>query len=265
MSLIQKGEESRLAVEEQHFLDTGQYERSQIAQYEAIYGYNFVSTGGEASTRAILQRLTLRPTMLVLDIGCGLGGAAFVMAREYGVTVHGLDLSHNMISLAQERCREAGLADKVRLFRGNCLDFAYPTTYDVVHSRDAFLHIVEKERLLSRIWQQLNPQGVLVFTDYCRGESEPTPEFVRYIEQRQYHLRTPKAYGLLLEESGFVDVQALDQTDWFIQILEDELARLDNQALAPETVEALTRSWRSKIARAKQGQQRWGLFIARKR
>ena len=38
----------------------------------------------------------------MLDVGCGIGGSAFYMAREYGVEVRGVDLSSNMITLALE-------------------------------------------------------------------------------------------------------------------------------------------------------------------
>ena len=45
----------------------------------------------------------LRKGERVLDVGCGIGGSAFLMAKDYGVTVHGSDLSKNMIDIAHER------------------------------------------------------------------------------------------------------------------------------------------------------------------
>ena len=40
--------------------------------------------------------------MKVLDIGCGTGGSAFYMAKHYGVEVLGVDLSQNMLDIANE-------------------------------------------------------------------------------------------------------------------------------------------------------------------
>ena len=40
--------------------------------------------------------------MKVLDIGCGTGGSAFYMAKLYGVEVLGVDLSQNMLDIANE-------------------------------------------------------------------------------------------------------------------------------------------------------------------
>lgn len=38
-----------------------------------------------------------------------------------------------------------------------------------------------------------------------------------------YDLRTVKAYGKVLEEAGFKDVQAVDMTPTFISVLQNEL------------------------------------------
>ena len=39
----------------------------------------------------------------VLNVGCVTGGASIFLARHYGVYVHGIDISGNMIHLAIER------------------------------------------------------------------------------------------------------------------------------------------------------------------
>ena len=51
--------------------------------------------------------------MDVLDVGCGLGGAAFLIAQTFGARVHGIDLSRNMLQIAQARCQEAQLTQSV--------------------------------------------------------------------------------------------------------------------------------------------------------
>src|SRR5436190_5073856 len=94
-------------------LDQGQYSLDEIRKYETIYGRNFISPGGEATARAILGLVAFTPNMDVLDVGCGLGGVAFLMAQTYGARVHGIDLSRNMLQLAQARCQEAQLPQAV--------------------------------------------------------------------------------------------------------------------------------------------------------
>ena len=87
----------------QEFLDNQQYSKAAILKYEAVFGHNFISPGGEGVADQFISMLRLQPEMQVLDIGCGLGGPAFRMASTCRVRVHGLDLSENMIQMARER------------------------------------------------------------------------------------------------------------------------------------------------------------------
>lgn len=61
----------------------------------------------------IAAKLLLRPDLRVLDIGCGWGGMALSLARDYGVKVTGITLSHEQHALATERVRAAGLSDRI--------------------------------------------------------------------------------------------------------------------------------------------------------
>lgn len=249
-------------------VDTGQYALGEIAKYEAVYGRNFISPGGLDTAREFAALLALQPGMRVLDAGCGLGGGALYMAEQYGVCVHGLDLSANMIALAQERCGASPElvegAERVTFEQADLLDYDGAAAYDRVYSRDVFLHIHDKARLMQAVRRCLKPGGLLLFTDYCCSEASPSAEFAAYIHQRRYALCTVAGYRALLEQVGFSVIVAEDRTPQFIQILEDEQARLPALHFSASTLAELQHSWQSKIARARRGEQRWGLFLARR-
>lgn len=61
----------------------------------------------------IAAKLRLQPGMRVLDIGCGWGGMALTLARDYGVSVVGVTLSREQHAVATQRAKEAGLSDRV--------------------------------------------------------------------------------------------------------------------------------------------------------
>ena len=52
--------------------------------------------------REFIEELNLQPNSTILDAGCGLGGSAFLMAEQFGLSVDGIDLSENMIRIAQK-------------------------------------------------------------------------------------------------------------------------------------------------------------------
>ncbi len=69
----------------------------------------------QAKQHLIAAKLHLhRPGMTVLDIGCGWGGLALTLAREYGAHVTGITLSAEQLRAARERADKEGLADRVR-------------------------------------------------------------------------------------------------------------------------------------------------------
>ena len=240
-------------------LDSSQYTRESILKYEAIYGHNFISTGGFESTRVIVPMLDLKPDMKVLDIGSGIGGSAFYMAKNFKAHVHGLDLSHNMLAIANERLQELKLESLVTFEYGDILESEAESVYDVAYSRDAFLHIENKSLLFQVIKRALKPNGLLFFTDYCWGEGEHSEEFLAYVAQRGYDLHTPKDYGNLIKQAGFEEVQAMDKTKLFGDYLHLELEHLPNDGSIPE----IRKSWDEKIIRNQRGEQGWGWFMAR--
>jgi phosphoethanolamine N-methyltransferase len=247
----------------QEFLDTAQYETASILQYESVYGKGFVSPGGREMALELIAQLNLPADSRVLDVGCGIGGSAFVMASEFELQVDGIDLSKNMLALANTRLIEQALADRIKLDWQDCLKLDRPETYDAVYSRDVFLHIQDKPRLFRVLNQSLRSGGQLLFTDYCCGPKPWAVDFSDYVEQRGYCLHTLEDYAGLISAAGFEQVTFRDLTDRFVAILESDLATIAKMAVTGDR-EKLANSWRQKIARAKGGDHRWGLFTARK-
>ncbi|HEY5700459.1 MAG TPA: methyltransferase domain-containing protein [Gammaproteobacteria bacterium] len=247
------------------FLDTGQYTDESISKYERVYGRDFVSPGGIDTAREFIQRLDLRSGMRVLDAGCGLGGAAFLMAQEFGASVTGVDLSANMIRRADARCRSLGLGDRVSFSREDVVKLDFSNEFDVVHSRDVFLHITDKPTLFATLHRTLKPGGCLLVTDYCRGDRKSSKEFERYVTERGYDLLDLDGYAARIRQAGFYNVVAEDLTEQFIAIHHRELDGLVNKDHGETDLTELIVGWRDKIQRAHRGEQRWGLFSALKR
>jgi phosphoethanolamine N-methyltransferase len=198
----------------------------------------------------------------VLDVGCGLGGSAFVMAAEFGLRADGIDLSRNMLALAQRKLEAKGLSGQVELQWGDCLELECSARYDAIYSRDVFLHIADKPRLFERLFAALRPAGKLLFSDYCCGAPPWSDAFSAYVQSRHYTLHTPAEYAGFIAAAGFAEVVALDETARFIEMLQTEAERIGSLRMDAATRDQLRQSWQQKIQRARAGDQRWGLFSA---
>ena len=248
----------------QDFLDSSQYQIDTILAYERIYGEDFVSPGGYDLAVELLSRLELEAGARVLDVGCGLGGSAFVMAREFELQVDGIDLSKNMLLIANQKLVANGLSNKVNLFWGDCLELSGDTTYDAIYSRDVFLHIHDKGRLFNVLYDLLLAGGQLLFTDYCAGAKPWSNEFNDYVEARDYDLHAIDDYADLISAAGFEQVVGEDATPRFAEILRIEKQRIKHFDIEPGQRSKLEQSWHQKYLRARAREQCWGIFTARK-
>jgi phosphoethanolamine N-methyltransferase len=254
--------------------NNGQYSRSGILRYEKIFGDGYVSTGGPETTAYLCTKLgdALRGGVRVLDVGSGIGGAAFHLAESYGAVVTGVDLSEEMVAIARERARASRAGDSVTFLLADILTVPLEGRFDIVWSRDALMHIPDKPRLFSRLHDLLQPGGRLIVTDYARGTSaaSESPEFAAYVASTGYHLTDPARYGALLELAGFTDVEVEDATGRFVDILEREPRRLDAHradflaSFSEEDLKYLTQRWAMKVRFCQAGAMKWGIYQARR-
>ncbi|XP_018024050.1 phosphomethylethanolamine N-methyltransferase [Hyalella azteca] len=219
------------------------------------------------------ERLKLEPGQYVLDVGCGTGGSAFYMAETYGVRVLGVDLSSHMVQIANERLSKTSpdVQQKVQFKIEDIMKSSFPAnSFDVIYSRDTILHIPNKEELFASLFKFLKPGGTILITDYCRGDQAHSQQFLDYVKQRGYDLRTVKEYGKILQDAGFTGVDAQDATARFIAILGEELARFEptKKTFILEFNEQdyldIVEGWKAKQVRCAAGDQAWGYFFARK-
>lgn len=140
-----------------------------------------------AKMNLIGRKLKLQPGMTVLDIGCGWGMLAQYLAREFGVSVTGINLSKEHIKFAQER-----LADNPELPVEYILgDFAeiskFGIQFDRIVSVGAYEHFNGRyDDFYDTVYTNLKPDGIaLLHTIGSNNTSRGTDDWIlKYIFTR---------------------------------------------------------------------------------
>ncbi|ACI52771.1 Cyclopropane-fatty-acyl-phospholipid synthase [Gluconacetobacter diazotrophicus PA1 5] len=176
-------------------------------QYSCAYfprGDETLEEAQVAKKRHIAAKLRLdRPGLEVLDIGCGWGGMALTLAREYGARVTGITLSEEQLGVARQRARDEGLADRVRF---ELVDYrAVTRRFDRIVSVGMFEHvgIGHYRQFFDLVANILAPDGVMLLHSIGRhdGPGSTNPWIDRYIFPGGYSPALSETFAAI-EKSG---------------------------------------------------------------
>ena len=99
----------------------------------------------------------------VLDVGCGIGGPARMLADEFNCTVSGSDMSHEFIRTAQKLSEIVNHQGRTHFVQGDALNLPYDAgAFDVVWTQHVQMNIENKDRFYSEIGRVLNKNGRLI-------------------------------------------------------------------------------------------------------
>lgn len=212
------------------FEQTQAYDAKLVTLLETLWGAGYLSPGGDAETALVLEGLATPPRH-ILDIGCGTGGSALFIAERFpGAQVLGIDVEGNVIDKARRGAEERGLATRVEFRRIDPGPLPLPdAAFDLVFSKDAIVHIEDKQAIAREIARVLRPAGVLAMSDWMAGSERPmSPELKRYVELEGlgFGLASPDRYFAALRAAGFERIAYRDRTAWYADLTRSELAAL---------------------------------------
>jgi len=128
---------------------------------------------------------------LALEVGPGPGYLGLEWLRNTeGTTLRGLDISEDMIAIAQRNAAEYGLTDRVKYVRGDARKMPFENEYfDAVFSNGSLHEWAQPVEILNEIARVLKPGGKYLISD-LRRDMNPLMKWFLWIMTRPREMRS---------------------------------------------------------------------------
>lgn len=187
----------------------GQASLEQLIESEDL-NVEILHPGGLDITREVAGLCRIGEGVSVLEVACGTGETACLLASEFGARVVGVDHSRLMIERAKEKARRRGLDIEFQVADAHNLPFD-DNSFHAVLSECSVCHF-DKEKALQEMARVAKAGGSVGIHDLCWNEQTPEELKQRLAEIEQEWPETADDWGRQFKELGLVDVRLLDRS-----------------------------------------------------
>jgi len=118
--------------------------------------------------RFLGEAMGLGPGTKVLDVGCGVGGPQRFIAKEFGASIVGLNISEYQVRKCSAYNRRAGLESLCSVLHGDFMDIpAEDESFDGAYQIEALPHAPDKTAAYEQIFRVLRPGAIFAGYDWC--------------------------------------------------------------------------------------------------
>ena len=135
----------------------------------------------------LIKAIAPIPGQRLLEVGCGTGILCRLLAPKVSPAgcVIGVDISPDLISIAQHLATQAGLANMIQWCAGNAETLPFPdASFDGVLAARLLLHVSQPEIILKELVRVVRPGSKVVVMDWDFGTvavDHPNSELTRRI------------------------------------------------------------------------------------
>ncbi len=170
-------------------------------------GLTVLHPGGFAATRKLAGACRIDKDTRVIDIACGKGSTAAYLAKRYGCSVVGVDISEPLLNEARADIERKGLSDRVsfRLADATSLPFK-DGEFDVAVSQAMLVLIDNKKKTIQEAMRVIKPGGTAGWLELS-WQKEPTKEFLKIVSDEicaycMLNVSTFEGWEKLFNEAG---------------------------------------------------------------
>jgi arsenite methyltransferase len=153
-----------------------------IFDFMAKYvGMTVIHPGGFAATRKLIKALGVNRKSRVIDIACGKGTTAILLAEKFGCQVVGIDLAPELIDQAVYLTKRKGLGDKTSFHVADALSLPFDDSeFDIAISQAMLVLIEDKIKTIQEAKRVIKPNGSAGWLELSWKKAIP-PELVRIL------------------------------------------------------------------------------------
>ena len=176
-----------------------------------LHGVDQLHIGGAAATTRVAGRAGINAGSHVLDLGSGIGGVSRHVARDFGASVHGIDLTPQFVATARSLTERTGLSGQVEFSQGSILALPFENdSFDTALMVHVGMNIRDKDTVFAETARVLRSGSVFAVYDIMLmgGDTEQYPLPWAATAEISF-LQPPLAYTDALAQAGFeVDYEA---------------------------------------------------------
>lgn len=197
--------------------------------------------GGPALTRKLANATMIGRESLVLDVACGRGESARVLAQHYGCHVVGIDYSSDSTARANAVALETGLSDHVSFVQGDAERLPFDSgSFDVVICECSLCVFPNVAIALDEFRRVLRPGGYLGISDVVLNE--PVPDSLQDLFGHVLCIGgalSVDGYRDAFVAAGFTSIRSRDANNAFTDMIEriERRARVIGNVLNAEQFE----------------------------
>lgn len=147
------------------------WENPAIRVRHAIWGEGFRGPGGVPFALELVKPFAINNSMSILDFGCGAGGLARAVAKEFDVWITGIEPDRQQVELGKLLSTKAGLERRAEIIAYDPENFVSRSGgFDCILSVDTLFRFDSREVILARLENCLKTRGQLTVCDYVRAD-----------------------------------------------------------------------------------------------
>jgi ubiquinone/menaquinone biosynthesis C-methylase UbiE len=183
--------------------------------------------GGRKASEEFLGQLDFTSENHVLDVGCGLGGAARFSASRYGSRITGIDLTAEYIETGKVLCKWVGLDDRISLYQGSALLMPFPDdAFDGAYMMHVGMNIEDKIQLCSEVYRVLRHGALFGIYDVMKvGEGSLTYPVPWAATAETSAVASPELYKQALQDAGFAITAERNRREFALAFFQELRAR----------------------------------------